>query len=93
MKSGIETLADDFIKKAESQGWVNTTVHSSWGSNFSMVYLKKGRNITIALLTDVQFRKFTFAHVAVDGEETTRIYKKERYFKKYQKEVEKLFEN
>lgn len=93
MKSGIENLADSFIKKAESKGWANTIVQSSWGSNFSMVYLKMGHNITIALLTDIEFKGFTFAHIVIDGEETTRMYKTERYFKKYRKEVEKLFKN
>lgn len=93
MKSPIETLAEDFIKQANEKGFSNVSVHSSWGSNYSMVYIQKDRNTTIAVLTDIQFKTFKIAHVAIDGEETTRLYKSERYFKKYQKEVEKLFKN
>lgn len=96
MKSPIEVMANDFIKKAESQGWFGTEVHNDWGSNYSMVFLEKktkNEKVTIGILTDIQFTFGRFAHIVIEKEESRRVYKDKKYFKKYEKEVEKLFKN
>lgn len=96
MKSQIERMADEFAEKAKSQGWTHASAHTEWGSGFAMVYLEdivNDERVMIALLTDIQFKKFSFSHLVLEKEESSRVYKDGKYFKKYKEKIEKLFEN